>query len=79
MDELYHLLSVDEVYAKSHHEEDENRSDRFFTIITELKSRKPIWIEQSRSRYALDTFFAKLEPEACAQIPISDPEIALRI
>ena len=63
-------LSVDEVYAKSHHEEDENRSDRFFTIITDLRSRKPIWIEQSRSRHALDTFFEKLGPEACAQIQV---------
>ena len=67
--ELTHL-SVDEVYAKGHHEEDENRSDRFFTIITDLKTRKPIWVEESRSRAALDAFFAMLGPERCAMIEV---------
>jgi transposase len=63
-------LSVDEVYAKGHHAEDENRSDRFFTVITDLKSRKPIWVANSRSRQALDEFFAKIGPEACAKLQV---------
>jgi transposase len=63
-------LSVDEVYAKGHHEEEENRSDRFFTIITDLKSRKPVWIEQSRSKEALDAFFAMIGEERCAKIQV---------
>jgi len=63
-------LSVDEVYAKSTREEHENRNDQFFTVITDLKSGKVIWIEQSRRKSALDRFFEKLGPERCADIEV---------
>ncbi len=63
-------LSVDEVYAKSHHNEGENRSDRFFTIISDLKTRKVIWVEPSRSKKALDRFFELIGPEACANLEV---------
>jgi len=63
-------LSVDEVYARANHGEDETRSDRFFTVITDLKSRKPIWVSDSRSRHALDEFFRKIGPVACAKLQV---------
>ncbi len=67
--ELTHL-GVDEVYAKAHHAEDESRSNSFFTIITDLKSCKPIWVTNSRSRQALDEFFLQIFPEACAKLQV---------
>ncbi len=63
-------LTVDEVYAKAHHNEDESRADRFFTIITDLKSRKVIWVEQARSKAALDNFFSMLGPKSCDKIAV---------
>jgi transposase len=61
-------ISVDEVYAKAHHEEDENHLDRFFTIITDLKTHKVVGVEPSRRKEALDSFFKKIGPERCALI-----------
>lgn len=63
-------LSVDEVYAKATREEDENRNDQFFTVITDLKSGKVIWIEKSRRKAALDAFFKILGAENCAKIEV---------
>lgn len=61
-------ISVDEVYAKAHHEEDENHLDRFFTIITDLNTHKVVGVEPSRRKEALDSFFKKIGPERCALI-----------
>jgi transposase len=63
-------LSIDEVYARSKHEEGETRNDRFFTVITDLTTHKVIWVEQSRSRSGLDRFFALLGPERCKKIEV---------
>lgn len=63
-------ISVDEVYARAWHDKDENRNDRFFTIISDLKSHRVIWVEQSRSKDALDRFFEKIGPEACLKITV---------
>jgi hypothetical protein len=43
-------LTVNEVYAKSKSGEEETRNDRFFTVITDLRTHKVVWVEQSRSR-----------------------------
>ena len=65
-------ICVDEVYAKSWHDKDndENRDDRFFTIISDLVSRKVVWVEYSRRKAALDRFFKKIGPEACSKIRV---------
>jgi len=61
-------ISVDEVYAKSHHDKGENHFDRFFTIIVDLNTRKVIWIEKSRRKEALDNFFTKIGKNRCCLI-----------
>lgn len=65
-------ISVDEVYAKgqlfSEKMEEENYLDRFFTIITCLKTHKVVAVEASRRKEALDRFFRKIGPERCALI-----------
>ena len=61
-------ISVDEVYARAHHEEFENRSDRFFTVITDIRLGKVLWVENSRRKAALDNFFRKIGPKKCALI-----------
>lgn len=63
-------LTVDEVYAKATREEDENRNDQFFTVITDLKTGKIVWIERSRRKTALDAFFKILGAENCAKIEV---------
>lgn len=68
-EDLTHLC-VDEVYARTKHGEEENRSDRFFTIITDLRTHKVVWVEPSRSRAALDRFFGMLGPEKCKKIAV---------
>jgi len=61
-------ISVDEVYARAHHGEEENRSDRFFTVIVNVKTSRVIWVEESRRKEALDRFFRRIGPEKCALI-----------
>jgi transposase len=65
-------LTCDEVYAQAFHNEevDETRDDRFFTIITDLITRKVIWVEKSRRREALDKFFKRLGVNRCSKIQI---------
>ena len=53
-------LSVDEVYAKATKGDGENRNDFFFTVITDLKSGKVIWVQNSCRKSALDAFFRVL-------------------
>ena len=64
-------VSVDEVYARKKAKKGETRNDRFFTIITDLKSHKIIWIEEGRSKLALDRFFQKIGKERCKKIKIA--------
>lgn len=62
-------LSVDEVYARKMKQEgDVSRDDKFFTIITDLKTRRVIWVSESRRKEALDEFFTIIGAEACANI-----------
>jgi transposase len=63
-------IAVDEVYARSKKQlkEGENRDDLFLTIIVDLKTRKVIWVSQSRRKKALDEFFELIGKEACEQI-----------
>jgi transposase len=52
-------ISVDEVYArKKAKHKGESRNDRFFTVVTDLKTHRVIWVSESRSKHGLDQFFA---------------------
>lgn len=63
-------ISVDEVYAKRTQKEGESRDDKFFTVVTDLKTRRVIWVSQSRRKEALDEFFQIIGPEACEEIKV---------
>lgn len=65
-------ISVDEVYARGPRQlkEGETRDDLFLTIIVDLKTRKVIWVSQSRSKAALDEFFELLGEAACRNIKV---------
>lgn len=64
-------ISVDEVYArrKSKHP-GESRDERFFTVISDLKTRRVIWVAESRKKEALDQFFLLIGKEACKRIEV---------
>jgi transposase len=62
-------ISVDEVYARRKRREgDEDRDDRYFTVISDLDTRRVIWVADSRRQEALDQFFALIGTEACQKI-----------
>lgn len=63
-------ISVDEVYARKSHGENETRNDRFFTVITDMKSKKVIWVEDSRRKEGLDNFYKIIGKEACSNIKV---------
>jgi transposase len=65
-------IAVDEVYArrKSHYK-NESRNRKFFTVITDIKERKVIWVSKSRNKSALDEFFSIIGPEACKEIEVA--------
>lgn len=65
-------ISVDEVYARGpkQKKEGETRDDLFMTVIVDLKTRKVIWVSQSRRKEALDDFFHILGPDACKDIEV---------
>lgn len=64
-------ISVDEVYArKKPKHEGESRDERFFTVICDLKTRKVIWVAESRSKQALDQFFILIGKEASSKIEV---------
>lgn len=64
-------IAVDEVYArrKSHHK-GESRNAKFFTIITDLDTRRVIWVSDSRDKSGLDEFYTIIGKEACKQIKV---------
>lgn len=66
------MITVDEVYARGPKQlkEGENRDDLFLTVIVDLKTRKVLWVSQSRRKEALDEFFQILGPEACEKIEV---------
>ena len=65
-------LAVDEVYARSprQRKKDETRDDLFLTVIVDLKTRKVIWVSNSRRKEALDEFFQIIGAEACEQVEV---------
>lgn len=64
-------ISVDEVYARKKSKFDgESRDEKFFTIISDLKTRKVVWVSTSRSKKALDEFFTILGAEASMKIQV---------
>lgn len=64
-------ISVDEVYArKKSLFTKESRDDRFFTVISDLHTRRVIWVTSSRSKKALDEFFHIIGADACKQIEV---------
>lgn len=65
-------ISVDEVYARSKVQlkEGETREDLFLTVIVDHRTRKVIWVSQSRRSEALDIFFEMIGPEACKNIKV---------
>ena len=64
-------ISVDEVYArrKSHYK-GESRNSNFFTVITDLDTRKVVWVSDSRDKKGLDEFFLLIGREACSKIKV---------
>ena len=64
-------LSVDEVYARRKKKYvGESREKLFFTVITDLDTRKVIWVSDGRSKESLDNFFMLLGEEACREIEV---------
>ena len=62
-------ISVDEVYARKKPKfEGESRDDRFFTVISDLETRRVIWVAESRRKEALDQFFLLIGKEQCQKI-----------
>jgi transposase len=64
-------LSVDEVYARrKKKDESEDRDERFFTVISDLDTRRVIWVSFSRKKKALDEFFKIIGPDGCSRIEV---------
>ena len=64
-------ISVDEVYSRSNsHFKGESRNQRFFTVISDLDSRRVIWVSDSRNKDALDEFYKIIGKGACAEIEV---------
>ncbi|MBU6376039.1 MAG: transposase, partial [Bdellovibrionales bacterium] len=64
-------ISVDEVYArKKPKHKGESRDERFFTVISDLKTRRVIWVSESRKKEALDQFFLLIGKDACKKIEV---------
>lgn len=63
-------IAVDEVYARRKPRKGENRDKRFFTVITDLDTRKVIWVSESRQKEALDEFFQMIGKKACEDIKV---------
>ena len=62
-------ISVDEVYARKKAKyKNESRNDRFFTVVTDLKTHRVIWVSESRSQKGLDQFFALIGKERSEKI-----------
>lgn len=53
-------ISVDEVYARKKGPPGESRNKKFFTVISDLKTKRVIWVSESRDKEALDEFACSL-------------------
>ena len=64
-------ISVDEVYVrKKPKHKGESRNQRFFTVITDLDTRKVIWVTDGRDEASLDAFFTIIGKAACKKITV---------
>ena len=63
-------ISVDEVYARKKGKKRESRNKKFFTVITDLDTRKVIWITETRDKAGLDEFFSLIGPASCSSIDV---------
>ena len=64
-------ISVDEVYARRTCKySGESRNERFFTVVSDLETRKVIWVSESRSKKGLDQFFLLIGVDACKKIEL---------
>ncbi|MFT6631313.1 MAG: transposase [Bacteriovoracaceae bacterium] len=64
-------ISVDEVYTRrKKYFKTESRNEQYFTIITDLKTRRVIWVSTSRNKAALDEFFKIIGEERCKKIKV---------
>lgn len=64
-------ICVDEVYARSKkYHVKECRDNQFFTIITDLKTKRVLWVSESRNKAALDEFFHVIGQERCKEIEV---------
>lgn len=67
-----HHIAVDEVYARKRpRSRGESREKRFFTIISDLDTKRVIWVSEGRSKEALDQFFELIGKDACAKIKVA--------
>lgn len=63
------FISVDEVCSHTTSKRPgESRNDKFFTVISDLESKKVIWISSSRNKEALDEYFNKIGRQGCKKI-----------
>jgi transposase len=63
-------ISVDEVYAYKKARNQENRDQRFFTVITDLETRRVLWVADGRTEAALSEFFKLIGQAACRRIEV---------
>lgn len=64
-------ISVDEVYTRrKKYFKSESRNEQYFTIVTDLKTRKVIWVSKSRNKSALDEFFKIIGKDQCKKIKV---------
>lgn len=63
-------LSVDEVYVRRPSRHCPSREKCFLTVITDLDTRKVIWVTDTRSKAGLDQFFQIFGAEACRQVEV---------
>ena len=63
-------ISVDEVYVRRPSKHFPSRERCFLTVITDLDTRKVIWVTDTRSKAGLDQFFQILGLQACREIEV---------
>ena len=64
-------ISVDEVYSRKKQKfSGESRDERFFTVVSDLDTRRVIWVSSGRRKESLDQFFILIGKEACEKIKV---------
>ena len=64
-------ITVDEVYArKKDKPTDRSKSDKYFTVISDIDTGKVIWVAESRRKEALVQFFLLIGEKACEKIKV---------